>query len=83
MQTPYTFSRQDIDEIAAVMAKVKRSDTPAEERRAVAYAIAHIEVKVGKKLGIKDRAGMQFSARAIPSSSIASTSPPTPRAISW
>ena len=66
MQTPYTFSRQDIAEISAVMQKVKRSDTPAEERRAVAYAIANIEVKVGKKLGIKDRAGMQFSASGDP-----------------
>jgi hypothetical protein len=62
MQSPYTFKRQDIAEIAAVMKKVKRADTAAEERRGVAYAIAHIDVKVGAKLGIKDRAGMQFSA---------------------
>jgi len=61
-QTPYTFSRQDIAEIAAIMTKVKRADTPFEERRAVAYAIASMEVRVGKKLGIKDVAGMQFSA---------------------
>jgi hypothetical protein len=66
MQTPYTFSRQDIAEIRAVMAKVKKGDTPAEERRAVAYAIAHIEVKIGRKLGIKDRAGMQFTASGDP-----------------
>ncbi len=66
MQTPYTFSRQDIAEISAVMRKIKRNDTPAEERRAIAYAIANIEVKVGKKLGIKDRAGMQFSASGDP-----------------
>ena len=66
MKTPYTFSRQDIAEIDAVMRKVKRNDTPAEERRAVAYAIAYIDVKVGKKLGIKDRAGMQFSASGDP-----------------
>jgi hypothetical protein len=38
----------------------------AEERRAVAYAIAHIEVKVGARLGIKDRAGMQFTASGDP-----------------
>ena len=61
-QTPYTFSKQDIAEIAAIMTKVKRADTPFEERRAVAYAIASMEVRVGKKLGIKDVAGMQFSA---------------------
>jgi hypothetical protein len=66
LQTPYTFSKPDIAEIATVMQKVKRSDTAAEERRAVAYAIAHIEVKIGKKLGIKDRAGMQFTASGDP-----------------
>ena len=43
VQTPYTFSRAEIAAIAAVMARVKRADTPYEERRAVAYAIAKIE----------------------------------------
>ena len=61
-QTAYTFSREDIAEIAVVMNKVKRADTPFEERRAAAYAIGHIEAKVGAKLGINDRAGMQFTA---------------------
>jgi hypothetical protein len=62
VQTPYTFSRAEIASIAAVMAKVKRADTPYEERRAVAYAIAKIDTDVGNALGIKDRAGMQFTA---------------------
>ena len=66
MQTPYTFSQKDIAEIRAVMARVKKADTAAEERRAIAYAIAHIEVKVGAKLGIKDRAGMQFGSSGDP-----------------
>jgi hypothetical protein len=66
MQDTYTFSQRDIAEIAAIMKKVKRSDTPYEERRAVAYAIAHIEVEVGNKLGIHDKAGMQFSASGDP-----------------
>jgi hypothetical protein len=66
MQTPYTFTKRDIAEIASVMKRVERADTPAEERRGVAYAIAHIDVKVGAKLGIKDRAGMQFSASGDP-----------------
>ncbi len=66
MQTPYTFSQRDIAEIAALMKKVKRGDSAHEERRAIAYAIAHIEVKVGNKLGIKDKAGMQFSASGDP-----------------
>jgi hypothetical protein len=66
MKTPYTFSRQDIAEIDAVMRRIERNDTPAEERRAIAYAIAHIDVKVGRKVGIKDRAGMQFTASGNP-----------------
>lgn len=67
MQTPYTFRQKDLAEVRAVMAKTKKADTAAEERRAVAYAIAHIEVKIGAKLGIKDKAGMQFSASGDPS----------------
>ena len=66
MQTPYTFSQKDLAEIRAVMAKTKRADTPYEERRAVAYAIAYIDVKVGNKLGIHDKGGMQFSATGDP-----------------
>jgi len=66
MQSPYTFSKQDLAEIRAVMAKTKRADTPFEERRAIAYAIANIDVKVGNKLGIHDRAGMEFSASGDP-----------------
>jgi hypothetical protein len=62
MQTPYTFSRADLAEISAIMAKVKRNDSPFEERRGIAYAIAKMETDVGKKLGIKDKAGMQFTA---------------------
>ena len=66
-QTSYTFSPADIAEISAIMTKVKRNDSPFEERRAVAYAIAKMETDVGKKLGIKDIAGMQFSASGDPS----------------
>jgi hypothetical protein len=66
MQTRYTFTQKDIAEIKAVMAKNERADTPYEERRAIAYAIAYIDVKVGNKLGIHDRAGMQFGATGDP-----------------
>jgi len=66
-QTPYTFNKAQMAEIKALMRRVKRSDTPFQERRAVAYAISYMEVKVGKKLGIKDVAGMQFSASGDPS----------------
>ena len=80
-QSPYTFSKQDIAEIAALMKKTKRADTAAEERRAVAYAIAWMEVKVGDELGIKDGPACSSPRPAIPPSRIASTRPPTPRAI--
>ena len=66
MQTPYTFSQKDLAEIRAVMAKTEQADTPYEERRAVAYAIAYIDVKVGNKLGIHDKAGMQFGSSGDP-----------------
>jgi hypothetical protein len=66
MQTPYTFSQKDLAEIRAVMAKNERADTPYEERRAVAYAIAYIDVTVGNKLGIHDRGGMQFGSSGDP-----------------
>jgi hypothetical protein len=61
-QTSYTFPPAQVAEIAAIMKKVKRADTPFEERRGVAYAVSYMEVKVGNKLGIKDVAGMQFTA---------------------
>jgi hypothetical protein len=48
------------------MNKVKRNDSPAEERRAIAYAIGRIEVKVGAKLGIHDRPGMEFGGSGDP-----------------
>ena len=67
MQTPYTFSQQDLAEIAAIMKKVKRDDTSFEERRAISYAIAAMETTVGNKLGIKDRPGMQWGAAGKPS----------------
>jgi hypothetical protein len=66
MQTPYTFSQKDIAGIRAVMAKNERADTPFEERRGVAYAIAYIDVTVGNKLGIHDKAGMQFNGTGDP-----------------
>jgi hypothetical protein len=66
MQDTYTFSAKDIAQLSATMNKVKRANTPYEERRAVAYAIASMEVMVGNKLGIHDKAGMQFSASGDP-----------------
>ena len=67
LQTPYKFSREEIAEIAAIMKKVKRDDSPYEERRAVAYAIGAMETKVGNKIGITDKPGMQWAAAGRPS----------------
>jgi hypothetical protein len=66
-QTRYTFGAAEVGEIRALMAKVRKADTPPEERRAVAYAIGWIETRVGEKIGTKvDRAGMDFSASGDP-----------------
>ena len=66
MKTTFYFRHKDIKEIAAVMKKTKKADTPFQERRAIAYAIALIEKQVGAKLGIKDRAGMEFGGTGDP-----------------
>ena len=39
MKTTFYFHQKDINEIAALMKKTKKADTPFEERRAIAYAI--------------------------------------------
>jgi hypothetical protein len=67
MQTKFTFKDADIAEIAAIFKKVKKEDTPAEERRAIAYAVGWIETRVGKQLGTdKDRAGMEMAGTGDP-----------------
>ena len=66
MKTTFYFRPKDMKDIETVMRKTKRADTPFEERRAIAYANALIEKKVGDKLGIKDRAGMEFTASGDP-----------------
>ena len=50
-QTPFTFTQADIAEISALMARVPRNDSPAEERRAIAYAIAWMERRVAPSVG--------------------------------
>jgi hypothetical protein len=59
-KTTFYFRPKDIKDIELVMRQTKKGDTPFQERRAIAYAIAMIEKKVGTRLGIKDRAGMEF-----------------------
>ena len=60
-QTPYTFTPSDIAEISALMARVRRNDSPAEERRAMSYAIAWMEQRVAPTVGTgNDRPSMDF-----------------------
>jgi hypothetical protein len=67
MQTPFRFAEADIASLKSVMAKNRKADTPAEERRAVAYAIGWMEVRIGNAIGTSsDRAGMDFSASGDP-----------------
>ena len=66
-QTPVKFGAAQINEIAALMRKTKKADTPHEERRAIAYAVAWMERYVGEKIGTSgDRAGMEFNGSGDP-----------------
>jgi hypothetical protein len=66
-RTRFTFRSEDIAELGAIMARTRTADTPAEERRAVAYAVGWIEHRVGKAIGTdKDRPGMDFEASGDP-----------------
>lgn len=60
-QTEFTFTPADIAEISALMARVRRNDSPAEERRALAYAIGWMERRVAPTVGTaSDRPSMDF-----------------------
>jgi hypothetical protein len=66
MKTPYRFTSADMAEITREMQRIKRNNSPEEERRAIAYAIALMERQVGAAIGINDKAGMQWSASGDP-----------------
>jgi hypothetical protein len=67
MQTPVSFRGEQIKTIAEVMRKTKKADTPAEERRAIAYAIGWMETYAGNITGTKDdRPGMEFNGSGDP-----------------
>ncbi len=67
-KTKVTFTKSELASIEQLMKKTAKSDTPAEERRAVAYAIGWIEQHVGRRIGTdKDRAGMDFTGSGDPS----------------
>jgi hypothetical protein len=66
-RTRFRFGEADIAELAALMKKTKKADTPEEERRAVAYAVGWMERRVGDAIGTKDdRPGMDFAASGDP-----------------
>lgn len=67
MQTPVVIGPSQVKEIAAEMKKIRKADTPHEERRAIAYAVSWMERYVGEKIGTKaDRAGMEFNGPGDP-----------------
>ena len=65
--TRVIFTKKDVAEIKKLMRKVKKGNTPHEERRSVAYAIGWLETEVGKRIGTSaDRPGMDFRASGDP-----------------
>ena len=67
MQTRFRFTDEDVAALRDLMQKTRRADTAAEERRAVAYAIAWMETRTGDVIGTKaDRPGMDFAASGDP-----------------
>ncbi|MDX2202549.1 MAG: hypothetical protein NW223_07355 [Hyphomicrobiaceae bacterium] len=67
MQTRFRFTDEDLQQIRIVMERARKADTPAEERRAVAYAIGWMETRTGEVIGTKaDRPGMDFMASGDP-----------------
>jgi hypothetical protein len=66
-QTRFRFADQDLATLKDVMTKSAKDGSAAEERRAVAYAIAWMETRVGEVIGTKaDRPGMDFAASGDP-----------------
>ena len=62
-RTKVRLTRADTRQIASLMAKTKNANTPHEERRAVAYAVAWLERRAGEETGTSaDKPGMQFNA---------------------
>ncbi len=60
-QETFTFTSADINDLAVLMDYTRSSDTPLGERRAVGYAIAWMERRVGPATGTaKDRASLGF-----------------------
>ena len=66
-KSTFTFTHHDIATLTTLMAS-NRGHTAADERKAIAKAIAWIENRVGRETGTwQDRAGIDFSAAGDPS----------------
>lgn len=60
-QETFTFTASDISDLAVLMDYVRTGDTPGAERKAIGYAIAWMERRVGPATGTaKDRASLGF-----------------------
>jgi len=67
LQTRFRFNDDDIAALKALMETTRQADTPVEERRAIAYAIAWMERRTGDVIGTSaDRPGMDFTASGDP-----------------
>jgi len=57
-RTPFTFTKADLQQIAQAMNRTVKADTPAEERKGIAQAVAWVETRVGRQVGTwRDRPG--------------------------
>jgi hypothetical protein len=68
-QTRFTFTPADLETLRDLMRTTRgeAADDAEQERRAVAYAIGWIEIRVGKAIGTdQDRAGMDFEGSGDP-----------------
>ncbi len=66
-QTKIVFNNKQLKKIAGIMRKAKRRNSPFQERRAVAYAVAYMERHVGGVIGTKsDRPGMDIDGSGDP-----------------
>jgi hypothetical protein len=60
-QVKFTFTNADISDLSVLMDYARSADTAREERRAIAYAIAWMERRVGPTTGTaNDRASLEF-----------------------
>lgn len=67
LQTPFRFTETDIASLKTLMDKTRKTNTPHEERRAIAYAVGWMERRTGDVIGTSaDRPGMDFSAAGDP-----------------